>query len=150
MDSVLIPFFGSKRPDKALEEAIGRVKENGKLYLFHIADDALTRSIRYNTGQLGDDNELVGTFRKSQRKLHEKTAKRYEEEVKKAVTDRNISVELLSVEGDPAIEVLKAIKEYEIDLVVVEGLRERVAEIFHGDEIKFLKDKAPCDVLTVS
>lgn len=46
--------------------------------------------------------------------------------------------------------MLEVIDEYSIDLVLVERLREKLAQIFLGDEIEYLCEEATCEVLPVS
>ncbi|KXA98153.1 hypothetical protein AKJ37_01125 [candidate division MSBL1 archaeon SCGC-AAA259I09] len=62
---------------------------------------------------------------------------------------KGISIELLFAVGNPTKEVIKAIEEHSIQLVVIESLREKISEIFWGDEVKYLKERAPCEVLTI-
>lgn len=93
---------------------------------------------------------MIKTFRKTQREVQEEAAREYAEEVKEEAAKQGISTEALYTSGDPAKEVLEAIDKYSIELVVVEKLRERLFELFLGDEIDYLCRKAPCEVLTVS
>lgn len=150
VERALLPYFGSRLPKKAQEKALNRVKKGGKLFLLHIVDEAATRSIRYRTGQIGEESELVKTFKETQERVQKSAAKGHAEELKKRAAKRGVSVEPLYVSGDPADEVLKVIEEHSIDLVLVERLREKIAEIFLGDEIDYLGDEASCEVLTVS
>lgn len=149
-ERILVPFFGDEIPEKAQEKAIERTKKGGKIFLLHITDEAPTRSIRYKTGQLGEDSELIKTFRETRRKVQEDAAEEFIEQAKKDAAKHGISVESLFVVGDPGKEVLEAVDEHSIQLVVVESLREKITELFLGDEIKYIKKKAPCEVLSVS
>lgn len=149
VESTLIPYFGTDRPTKAQEEALKRSKKGGKIYFLHITDEAPTKSVRYKTGELGEESELIQNFREAQKKLQEKIAEKFAEEAKVNLAKKGVSVELLYVAGNPAEEVLKAIEEYSVQLVVVERLREKMAEVFWGDEVNYLKEKAPCEVLIV-
>lgn len=146
----LIPYFGDKIPEKAQKKGLERLKKGGELFLLHINDEAPTRSIRYQTGQMGEESEIVKTFRETQKKVQEKSAKKYAEKVKNEAAKQGISVKPLYTQGDPAREVLKAIEKHNIELVVVEKLREKISELFLGDEISYLCEKAPCEVLPVS
>lgn len=150
VEKALIPYFGEKHPEKALKKALPRIQKGGKLFLLHITDEAHTRSIRYTTGQLGDESEMVKTYRETLKKAQKKAGEEFAEDTKKEAAKRGVSIEVIYVEGDPAQEVIKAIEEHSIELVVVEKLREKVPELFFGDEIDYLSDEAPCEVLTIS
>lgn len=146
--NVLVPFFEAQPPKKAYKEALKHLKEDGKLYLLHIMDDASTRSVRYMT-ELGEESEVVKSFQEAERDLQEEVTEEFvggkEEEV-----DKGFSIETEFVKGDPAEEVLKAIEEYSIDLVVLEQLRQKKDRILFGDEMDFLRERAPCRIITVS
>ncbi len=145
--SVLIPFLEVHPPEKVYKEGLKSLKENGKLYLLHILDDASTKSIRYMT-ELGEESEVVKSFQKAQRDLGEAGIEEFLEK-KRAEGEKGVSIETKFVKGDPAEEVLKAIEEYSIDLVVLEQLRQKKDRILFGDEMDFLREKAPCQVVTV-
>lgn len=82
-------------------------------------------------------------------KLQEKAAGECAEEVKMDSAEEGVSIEPLYVAGTPAKEVLKAIEEYSIQLIVIGELREKIAELLWGDTAKYLEEKAPCEVITV-
>lgn len=145
----LVPY-GENRAQKALEEALRRTKKGGELFLLHITDEGRTRNVRYTTGQLGTENETIKSVRKGIKKTQKKATKEYTETAKEKADERDISVKLISVIGDPAKEILKVIEKYAIQLVVVQNLRDRMSEILLGDEIGYLKEKAPCEIITVS
>lgn len=146
----LIPFFGDEIPEKALKETFEHLKKGDKLYLLHITDEAPTRSIRYMTGQLGEKSEVIKSFREAQRKVQEKAAEDFAGDVKEKAAKRGISIETDYVEGAPGKEVLKAIEKYSIDIVIVEQLRQRLDQIFFGEEVDYLKENAPCEVVEAS
>ncbi len=148
--NALIPFFGNEHPEKAGEKTLERVKKGGKIYLLHIVDEAQTRRIRYTTGQLGEESEIVKTIKESQEKIQEMAADDYTEKMKNDAAKKGISIKSIYVSGDPAQEVLNAIDKYSIELVVVEKLREKIDEIILGDELDFLKENAPCEVEIIS
>ena len=145
----LIPYFGTQRPNKAQEEALKRLEKGGKLYFLHVIDEAPTKSVRYMTGELGEESELIQNLQESQEELHKKVAEEYTEEAKMVSAKKGVSIESIQATGNPAEEVLKAIEEYSIELVVLEKLREKIAEVFWGGEERYLKNKAPCEVITV-
>ncbi len=149
-ERALIPFFGDVLPEKAREEALKHLKKGGKLYLLHITDEAPARNIRYMTGQLGEKSEVIKSFREAQKKVQEQAAQELAVEIKDEAAKKGVSIETKFVEGPPSEEVLKAIEEFSIDLVVVEQLRQKLDQIIFGDEINYLEDKAPCKVITVS
>lgn len=150
VERALVPYFGDEFPEKARKEALKRLKKGGKLFLFYIVDEAPTRSIRYRTGQIGEESEIIKTFKKTQEEVRKRSAEEYAEKVKDEAAKRGVSIESLYASGDPAEEVLKAVDEHSIQLVILEKLREKIAEIFLGDEIDYLCERAPCEVLPVS
>lgn len=149
VERVLIPYFGTDRPTRAQEEALRRLKKGGKLYFLHITDKAPAKSVRYKTGDLGEKSELIQNIQEAQKELQEKFAGDYAEKAKIDSAKKGVSTKPLYVVGKPAEEVLKAIEEYLIQLVVVERWRGKIAEVFLGDGVKYLKEKAPCKVLTI-
>ncbi len=92
VERALIPYFGEKYPEKAQDEAIKRVKKGGKICLLHIIDEGQTRSIRYMTGQLGEENELVETVQEAREKLQEKVAEDHSEKAKNIMAKHGISL----------------------------------------------------------
>lgn len=150
VERILIPYFGENLPEKAEARALERLEKGGKLFLLHIIDEAPTRSLRYRTGQIGEDSQIIKTFRKTMKKVQEKEAKEYAEKVKSRAARKGISVEPLFAAGSPGEETLKAVKEYSIQLVIVESLRDRVTEIFAGDEVNYICHNAPREVETIS
>lgn len=149
VERALIPYFGTDRPSKAQEEALKRLKKGGKLYFLHITDEASTKTVRYMTGDMGEESELIQNVQEGLKDLQEEVAEDYAEEAKMESAKKGVSIEPLYVAGDPAEEVLKAIEEYSIQLVVLERLREKIAEIFWGDEVKYLEERVPCEVLII-
>lgn len=150
VERVLIPYFGENLPEKAEERALERLEKGGKIFLLHIVDEAPTRSLRYRTGQIGENSQVIETFRETMKKAQEKEAKKYAEKVKSRAALKGISVEPLFTTGSPSEETLKAVGEHSIQLVIVESLRDRVTEIFAGDEVNYICHNAPCEVETVS
>ncbi|MFP4005649.1 MAG: universal stress protein [Candidatus Hadarchaeia archaeon] len=149
VERVLVPFFGEELPKKAEEVALDRLNKGGKIFLLHILDEAPTRSIRYRTGQMGEESEIIKIFKKTQEKVQEKSAKEYAEKVKKKAAKKGVSTKALYVSGNPTKEVIKAAEQYSIDLVLIEQLRDRMAEIFLGKEIDFICGKLSCEVKTI-
>lgn len=150
VESALVPYFGDNLPEKSKEKALECLKKGGKLYLLHIVDEGTTRSIRYMTSQLGEESQLIQNFKEAKKKLQESSARDFIEETKKEAAKRGVSIESIHVEGEPTEEVLKAVEKHSIQLIVVEQMREKIVEIFLGDEINFLKENVPCKVITVS
>ncbi len=150
VERVLIPYFGENLPEKAESRALEKLKKGGKLFLLHILDEAPTRSLRYTTGQIGDESEIIKTFREIMKHAQEKKAKDYLKGVKKRAAKKGISVEALFTSGSPGEETLKAADEHTIDLIILEHVRNRIDEIFVGDEISYISDNAPCKVESIS
>ncbi|KXA96894.1 hypothetical protein AKJ37_04170 [candidate division MSBL1 archaeon SCGC-AAA259I09] len=150
VERVLIPYFGENLPKRAETRALEKLEKGGELFLLHILDEAPTRSLRYRTGQFGDGSEMVKTFRKTMKNVQEKKAGKYIDEVKSRAGKKGISVKPLFTSGSPGEETVKAVEKHSIQLVIVEDLRDTVTEIFAGDEIDYISNKAPCKVETVS
>lgn len=146
--NILIPFFEVHPPEKAYKKALKHLKKDGTIYLLHIMDEASTRSVRYMT-ELGNESELVKTFQKAKEDLQETETEQFVED-EGTEAEEGVSIETKSVEGPPAEEVLKAIEEYSIDLVVVEQLRQKKDRILFGGEMDSLREKASCEVITMS
>ncbi len=150
VEKTLVPYFGRSFPKTAFEKALTKTKKGGKIFLVHIIDEAPSRSIRYRTGQIGEESEIVKTVRETQKKIQNKSAKEFAEDAKKKAAKYGISIVPMYVSGDPAQEVLKAVEENSIELVLVKNLRERLFEILHGKEINYLRKKAACKVQEIS
>jgi len=146
--NILIPFSGVDTPKEAYREALKHLKENGKIYLLHILDDASTKSVRYMT-ELGEESEVIKNFQKAQKNFQEGVTEEFVEE-RGEEAEKGVTIENKFVKGGPTEEVLKAIEEYSIDLVVLEQLRQKKDQILFGDERDLLRKKAPCRVITVS
>ncbi len=145
---VLVPYSGMGLPVNALTKAIESLDEKGELFLLHVIDEAPVVDLSYQTGQ-SEYSELIKIFRETQRKVQKNYAREVSKEIKKEGSKHKITVTPLYAIGDPAEEVLKIVSEYSIQLVVIEKLRDRIVEIFHGDEINYLCERAPCEVLRV-
>ncbi|KXA92204.1 hypothetical protein AKJ66_04545 [candidate division MSBL1 archaeon SCGC-AAA259E22] len=150
VERLLVPYVEDKFPEKAEEKSFERLKKGGKLFLLHITDEAMARSIRYRTGQLGEKSEILKTFKNTQEKIQKEIAKEHAEKVKKKASKHGISIKPLYVVGNPAEEVLEAADRYSVELILVERLREKVLEVLLGDGMGYIREKAPCRILTVS
>ncbi len=96
--------------------------------------------------ELGEESEIIKTVQKAQKDLQKEATEEFIEDE----TDKGVSIESKFVKGAPTKEVLKAIEEYSIDLVVLEQLRQKKDRILFGDQMGFLREKAPCRIITVS
>ena len=150
IERVLIPYFGENLPERAEAKALEKLDEGGTLFLLHVVDEAPARSLRYRTGQIGEDSKIIKTFKETMEKVQEKEAKEYTEEAKSRAAQKGVSVETLFSTGSPGEETVKAVKNYSIQLVIIETLRDKVTEIFAGDEVDFISRNVPCKVETVS
>ncbi len=149
VERVLIPYFGKNPPEKAEKEAFKKLKKEGKLFLLHILDEAPTRSIRYRTGQMGENSEIIKTFKETQEKVQRERAEEYTEKAKEKAAKHGVSVKTMFTSGNPGEEVLDAVGEYSIDLLIIERLRDKMVEVFLGKEVDYLCSKAPCKVVTI-
>jgi|GEM_PF-1651688 len=149
IEKILIPYTGKELPKKAEEEALKRLEKGGKLFLLHVIDEAPKRSLRYRTGQIGEESQIVKTFEETMSKTQEKEAKKYVEEVKERAANKGISVEAIYTEGSPGEETVKAVSEHSIQLVLIEKIRNKLTEIFAGDEVDYIDSNVPCGIKTV-
>lgn len=78
VEKTLIPYFGGNLPKKAEARGLKRLEKGRNLFLLHIIEEAPTRSLRYRTGQIGEDGQIIKTFRETMEKVQEKEAKKYE------------------------------------------------------------------------
>lgn len=83
IERILIPYFGENLPKKAEEKAFEKLEKEGKIFLLHITDEAPTRSIRYRTGQMGEESETIKIFRETQKKFRKKQPKNIRKRSKK-------------------------------------------------------------------
>ncbi len=150
IEKVLIPYTGEKLPEKAEKEALDRLEKGGKLFLLHIVDEAPKRSLRYRTGQIGENSQIVKTFEETMSKTQKREAKEYVEEVKERAANKGISVEAIYAEGSPGEETVKAVEEHSIQLILMEEIRNKITEIFAGDEVDYIDSRVPCGIETVS
>ncbi|MFP4005971.1 MAG: universal stress protein [Candidatus Hadarchaeia archaeon] len=144
--NILIPFPGTEIPAKAEDKALELLDKDGSIYLLNIVDEGPKKIVGHMTGQLSDESEIVQNFEESRKKLQEKKAKEYEENLEKKAAEHSVAVKLLFTTGDPAEEILKVIDEYSINAIVVERLRDGLTELIHGDELNYLTENAPCRV----
>ncbi len=138
--NILCPIDYSIYSEMALKYAIEFAeKYQAKLYLMHVLD---IRVYDMNDPELYDvnviDEETIG-------KLRERLLKSVNEDTK-----GRISVEAIVIQGVPFAEIIKASKEYKIDLIVL-GTHGRtgLSHAIMGSVAEKVVRKAPCPVLTI-
>lgn len=138
--NILCPIDYSVYSERALNYAIEFAeKYQAKLYLVHVLDIRLydiNDPDLYNVNII--DEETI-------RKLRERLLKSVNEDTK-----GRISVEALVIQGVPFAEIIKASKEYKIDLIVL-GTHGRtgISHAIMGSVAEKVVRKAPCPVLTI-
>lgn len=138
--NILCPIDYSINSEKALDYAIEFAeKYQAKLYLIHVLDIRLydiNDPDLYNVNII--DKETID-------KLRERLLKCVDEDIK-----GRISVEAVIVQGVPFAEIVKASKDYMIDLIVL-GTHGRtgLSHAIMGSVAEKVVRKAPCPVLTV-
>lgn len=128
----------SKYADRVLEHAATMARlYNSKLYLLHVIRNPADKI--YGV-QHGDYHALIEGARKKAAELMAS----YENEVK------DLPHETVLVEGDPVYEILRVIKEKQIDAVVIGSHGEGPLEhLLMGSTCDKVVRSAPCPVLVV-
>lgn len=150
VERVLVPFFGGIPPKKAREAALKRTKKGGKLFILHVADETMIRKLKNMWGQVGEKSEIVKNVRESQENIQEDASENFFKKTRREAAKQGVSVEPIYRKGDIVDATLEAISENNIQLVVMERIKERVAELLLGDELKTIKNEAPCEALILS
>lgn len=138
--NILCPIDYSVYSEKALQYAIEFAeKYQAKLYLLHVLD---LRVYDVNDPELYNvnivDKEMIDT-------LKERLFKCISEDTK-----GKVSVECVVVQGVPFAEIIKASRDYNINLIVL-GTHGRtgISHAIMGSVAEKVVRKAPCPVLTV-
>lgn len=138
--NILCPVDYSVYSEMALTYAIEFAeKYYAKLYLMHVLD---IRVYDINNPDLYDINIV-----------DEETLAKLRERLLRCVTEDTrgkIAVEALIIQGVPFAEIIKASKEYKIDLIVI-GTHGRtgISHAIMGSVAEKVVRKAPCPVLTI-
>ncbi|MCC7211291.1 MAG: universal stress protein [Candidatus Brocadia sp.] len=138
--NILCPVDYSVYSEMALTYAIEFAeKYHAKLYLMHVLD---IRVYDINNPDLYDINIV-----------DEETLAKLRERLLRCVTEDTrgkIAVEALIIQGVPFTEIIKASKEYKIDLIVI-GTHGRtgISHAIMGSVAEKVVRKAPCPVLTI-
>ncbi len=138
--NILCPIDYSIFSERALTYAIEFAKKyQTKLYLIHVLD---IRIYDINDPELYSVNIVE---KETIDKLRERLLRCVNEETK-----GRISVEAIIVQGVPFSEIIKASKEYKIDLIVL-GTHGRtgLSHAIMGSVAEKVVRKAPCPVLTI-
>ena len=136
--NILFPTDFSKYADRVLEHATTMARlYNSKLYLLHVIRNPADKI--YETHH-GDYHALIEGARKKAAEL----MARYDDAVK------DLPHEAIFVEGDPVYEILREVKEKNIDAVVIGSRGEGPLEhLLVGSTCDKVVRSAPCPVLVV-
>lgn len=138
--NILCPIDYSICSEKALAYAIEFAeKYRAKLYLVHVLDIRIYDINEPDIYQVNMvDQETIG-------KLRERLLRCVNEETK-----GRVAVEAVVVQGVPFVEIIKASKDYIIDLIVL-GTHGRtgLSHAIMGSVAEKVVRKAPCPVLTI-
>lgn len=138
--NILCPIDYSVYSEKALEYAIEFAeKYQAKLYLIHVLDIRIydmNDPDLYNVSIV--DKDTID-------KLKERLRRCIREDIKE-----KISVEAVVVQGVPFTEIIRAAKEYMVDLIVL-GTHGRtgLSQAIMGSVAERVVRKSPCPVLTI-
>lgn len=145
---ILIPLYGTIRPSKAHEVALKRLEAGGKLILFHVVDYAPVKLLRTGSGQMGEKGGVVESYKENLKSTQRRKVEEFVEEIKPQAEDEGVELETVYTEGNPAEEIVKVAEERDIDLIVMERLREEVTNVFFGSVSDHVEENVPCEVLT--
>ncbi|MEW5806110.1 MAG: universal stress protein [Acidobacteriota bacterium] len=111
-----------------------------RLYIIHVVEDKLPTFVSEYTAV-----PLADIIESQEKKAWEDLKKFVESEV-----DKSIEVELIVARGTPYVEIIKAAREKEIDLIVVATYgRNILSHTLFGSTAERVVRKAPCPVLSV-
>ncbi len=128
---------------EAIHQGISLAKQSGaELYVIHVTHDPFIRGEWNLPMQLGViEDEYKKAITEAKKKL---------EAVIREEKKRGITVKEIFKEGKPAEEILKAIKEEKIDLLIMTGHEESKLEHFLFGRINdTIYRKMPCSILMV-
>lgn len=149
VSSALIPLYGTIRPSKAHQVALERLEKGGRLIFLHIVDYAPAKLLRRESGQMGEKGDIIRIYKKNLELTQRKAVKEFVNEIKPEAEEQGIELETIYISGDPAVEILEFVEKHDIDLVVMESLREKITSIFFGSVCDHVKKNARCEVLVV-
>lgn len=139
--NILFPTDFTSHARSALKYAAGFAREgNGRVVLFSVQDAKVPANLFTLPERLLAEQENHWLLQ-------------LRNEVKALLTDSlfsGIEVEPVIVEGEPAAEIAKAVRDYDIDLVtVVTHGRRGLARALFGSTAEEIIAEAPCPVLTI-
>lgn len=138
---ILFPTDFSKYSDYALQYAISIASAfSAKLYILHVIDHARQQDYFL---------VLTLTFEEIEDKLMEEAQKKLEELLSKNIS-QEIEFETSIKSGTPFVEIIRAAKQENIDLIVMGSHgRSGISEILIGSVAERVMRKASCPVLIV-
>jgi len=139
IEKILFPTDFSTYAKHALKYALDFAAERqAKLYILHVIPklDILVGGVTFPASKI-----YGGMEKEAEKNIHHIVPKRFLEKIK---------VENIIVRGTPFIEIIKAAKKYDIDLIVIATHgRTGLAHTFLGSTAEKVVRKAPCPVLCV-
>lgn len=145
--NVLVAVDGSENSDGALDFALDFAEKYGAaVTVLNVSESPAMGAVPLEPTTVSGDS--MGVFAKDLRKFHEEILSKAVAHAK--MVKPNVVVSSKLREGDPALEIVAAVKENGFDVVVVEhrGLG-RVREIFLGNISEKVAHLAPCPVVIV-
>ena len=141
IERILFPTDFSPCAKHALKYALSFATERGaKLYIMHVIPKLNipvgTGGVTYPVSKIYDDME-----RESKEKIHHLIPKRFLEKIK---------VENIITRGTPYLEIIKAARKYDIDLITIATHgRTGISHVLLGSTTEKVVREAPCPVLCV-
>ncbi len=138
---ILLPTDFSDCAKHAMKYALDfAVERKAKLYILHVIQElsipAGTEEVMYPVAQIYEDME-----REAKKNIHRLVPKRFKEKVR---------VENIIIRGTPYLEIIKAAKKYDIDLITIATHgRTGISHVLLGSTAEKVVRKAPCPVLCV-
>ena len=142
IDKILLPTDFSEHSEHALSYALSFAKEYGaKLYVLHVIED-----IQYLANAYMFDVPVMPSFAD----IEQSRLKEMQEFIDRVITDPTVAIEKAIKRGRPFVEIIRAAREEEVDLIVIATHgRSGIEHVFFGSVAEKVVRKAPCPVLSI-
>lgn len=140
---ILVPTDFSECSEKALQQAIElAVSFGSKIHLVHVTTHDADHMPMFFL-----DDEKLGEVK---RHLNEYNTQQMQTKIDKYIKDKDVNYEVHERVGSPYDEIIKLVKELNIDLVVISSKGKNSLEgFFFGSTTEKVVRKAPCSVFVV-
>jgi len=142
LERILFPTDFSSTAEHALKYALSFASEHkAKLYVMHVISDSYSPVVFGEDGESVAPPSLETMEAKAKKLMQQLIPERYMKELK---------IEYIIVQGGPLKEILKSVKEHNIDLLTMATHgRKGISHILMGSLAEKVVQMAPCPVLTI-